>query len=771
MSLRRAGLLNLARELLVLGALAGALSCYPGVPETEQQPPRGPGGRGGGRGAGPGPLAEAPPAGLAPIVDSIPELAGLIDTVRAGRFDTGKMWTFEYPPLDYLRETYGFAPDSIWFRNVRLAALRIPGCSASFVSPNGLVLTNHHCAREAVAKVTRDGENLLRDGFFARTQAEERDVSEFQVDQLIAIRDVTEEVDRRLALAPASLRNQRREEIQVEIGERITEEFGGESAGAVVEIISLYSGARTSAYVFRRYENVKLVMAPELQIGFFGGDPDNFTYPRYNLDFAFFRVYDAQGNPLRSDPYFRWSTAGAREGDVTFLVGNPGSTSRLETLAQLLFRRDVSDRTLLDFVRRRGRIFQEFARANPQMVEPYDLENAIFDLSNSEKAYQGQIDGLYEPVILSRLRDREESLERAIAADSALAREYGGVFDRMAQLQQRRRQNRAGYTFIALGSTDYESSTLNRALLAYQYSNALRQAQPISVRNELRDQILAVPSKPARLDEELIQDRLQSFVDAYGATSPLGTAVLDGRSVEGAATFLRQSSVFADSARTAALISAATVPLDDPALRIVEAYVPLLGRFEQVRGQLDQQEITLAEQIGRARFAVYGTAVPPDATFSLRFADGVVSGYAYNGTVAPAHTSLFGLYERYAANTGRFTPPASSPWDLPARWQGPPAGLDLSTPLNFVSTSDIIGGNSGSPVINRDREVVGLAFDGNMESLPGSYIYLPERQRAVSVDVRGILHALDVVYDMDRIVSELTAGQPVPATGVGGARR
>jgi hypothetical protein len=751
--------------VLAASALVWAVACYPGV--QEGPPPNRPPANG--RGAGARPLEGEPPADLSPIVDSIPEglLAGL-DSVAAGRFDQGKMWTLEYPPLDYLRETYGFTPDSSFLRSLRLSALRIPGCSASFVSADGLVLTNHHCARDAVTEVTREGENLLRDGFFARTLAEERELEDFQADQLIAIVDASAEIDRRLAQAPASLRTQRREEISQEIGERIRTQYGGESAGTVVEMISLYSGARTSAYVFKRYHKVKLVMAPELQIGFFGGDPDNFTYPRYNLDFAFFRVYDEQGNPLRSDPYLQWSTTGVREGDLTFVVGNPGSTSRLETLAQLLFRRDVADKTVLDFVSRRARIFEAFAQENPQLVEQYDLDNIVFDLQNSEKAYRGQVEGLRDPVILARLRDREQKLAQAIQADSALKAEYGTVFERMAQLQQRRRQNARGYTFIALGSADYESSTLNRALMAYQYANALRQAQPITARNALRDQILAIRSKPAALDEELIQDRLQSFVDAYGANSELAVAALGGRSAEGAATYLRQSSVFADSARTAQVIESGTVPMDDPALLVVQAYIPLLGRFEQARGQIDEQENTIAEQIGRARFAVYGTAVPPDATFSLRLADGVVSGYAYNGTVAPPHTTLYGLYERFWANRPRYAPPETSPWDLPDRWENPPAELNLGTPLNFASTADITGGNSGSPVVNRNLEVVGVVFDGNMESLPGSYIYLPELQRSVSVDVRGILHVLDVMYDMDRIVAELTSGRIPPGTTTGG---
>jgi hypothetical protein len=686
-----------------------------------------------------------------------------LDTVKSDLFDQGKMWTFEYPPLDYLRQEYGFAPDSAWLRHARLSALRIPGCSASFVSPNGLVLTNHHCAREALTKVERPGENLGRDGFYAATLADERAVEDFHADQLIAIRDVSAEVDRRLALAPASSRQERREEISQEIGDRIRTEFGGEAADIVVEMIALWAGAKTSAYVFKRYENVRLVAAPELEIGFFGGDPDNFTYPRYNLDFAFFRVYGDDGNPLRTDPYFRWSTAGAAEGDLTFVIGNPGSTSRLETFAQLMFRRDVEDKAIYDFLTARLRTFREFAAANPSRVQELDLENTIFGLENSEKAYRGQLAGLRDPVILARLRHREDTLKKAIEADSTLRAQFGGIFNRMADVQARKRQIAAGYSFVALGSPDYESPTLNRALVAYQYLSALRQAQTISARLELRDQILAIGNKPAELDEALIQDRLQGFVDAYGADHAMVRNLLDGRSVEGAAAHVRQNSVFADSARTAQALASDATFADDAALDIVLAYFPTLARFEQMRGQLGSQEASLAEQIGRARHAVYGTRVPPDATFSLRLADGVVAGYPYNGTVAPSHTSLFGLYERYHANRDAYLgDPDASPWDLPERWRTPPADLDLATPVNFATTSDIIGGNSGSPVINRNLEVVGLVFDGNMESLPGSYIYLPETNRTVAVDVRGILEAMSAVYDLDRVVTELTTGQLGP---------
>jgi len=316
-----------------------------------------------------------------------PVLHGVdLDTVRAGRFDQGKMWTFEFPPVEYLSETYGIDPDSAWFARARLGALRIPSCSASFVSPDGLVLTNHHCARSFVTQVSEEGENLLDEGFYATDLADERAVEDFEADQLVELVDVTDEVSRALDGVAEDPRADARQEILDEMEARLLEERGGEDAGIVVEMVSLYNGGRTSAYVFRRYTHAKLVMAPELQIGFFGGDPDNFTYPRYNLDFSFFRIYDEEGVPLRSEHWFPVDDDGLQEGDAVFIVGNPGSTSRLQTVAELRFRRDVTDRALLEALRSRMEVLGAFIEDHPRIAEERDLRNTYFSLSNSEKA-------------------------------------------------------------------------------------------------------------------------------------------------------------------------------------------------------------------------------------------------------------------------------------------------------------------------------------------------------------------------------------------------
>jgi hypothetical protein len=519
-------------------------------------------------------------------------------------------------------------------------------------------------------------------------------------------------------------------------------------------MVSLYNGGRTSAYVFHRYENAKLVMAPEVQIGFFGGDPDNFTYPRYNLDFSFFRIYDEQGNPLESDHYFKVDPDGLHQGDPVFIVGNPGSTSRLQTVAELEFRRDVSDRSVLELLRSRMSVLKDYMESHPDVAKARDLENQYFGLSNSEKAYAGQIRGLEDPVIMARREDTQERFLKAMQADSSLSARYGGLIEKMADLQDQKRQQTEGFgAFLALTSDQMASATLYRALVAFQVMNVKQGGGPQDQLDTLMAELKRVPSQPAELDEGLMAARFRDFIHYYGEDAQFVQSILQGRSPEGAATVVRENSVLADSAGAIEAVENDQVQLTDPALQVVRGYLPPFIQFQQMVSGVFPQEEEVSAQLGRARFEVYGTDVPPDATFSLRIADGEVKGYDYNGTIAPWHTTLFGMYDRHYSFRDR------DEWALPSRWAPVPDGLDLATPLDFVSTADIIGGNSGSPVLDKDLEIVGVVFDGNIESLPGDYIYLPESNRAVAVDVRGVLAALDVVYDLDRLVLELRTGR------------
>ena len=716
--------------------------------------------------------ALAPPDIIQMAVPDVPDavetpLYGVdLDTVRAGEFDQGKMWTFEFPPADHIEETYGFRPDGAWFERARLGALRIPSCSASFVSPNGLVMTNHHCAREFVSQVSGDGETLLDDGFIAIDLNDERPVENFEADQLVEIVDVTDEVNAQLDALPAGDRGEAREALLEEIEARIVEERGGEDSGYEIEMISLYNGGRTSAYVFRRYTNAKLVMAPELQIGFFGGDPDNFTYPRYNLDFSFFRIYDDDGAPLSSDSYFPFDQDGLAEGDPIFIVGNPGSTHRLQTVAELEYRRDVSDRFLLETVRRRMEVLGAYIEANPETAEEFDLRNEYFGLSNTEKAYEGQVRGLEDPVIIAKRADNEAAFLAAINADPALQERYGGLIEQMAELQDlKRTQNGVVGAFSVFGNPYLDSSTLIRGFFGLQVISMVQGGAAEEEIESMLDNVRGAPQMPAELDAALMADRFADLVRHLGAEHPAVSALLAGRTPEAAAQQVFSMTELADSAGAVAALESGSASPGDGAIQAIIAFLPAFLELNTLFVDVGPREEAIAADLGRARFEIYGTDVPPDATFSLRIADGVVTGYEYNGTIAPVFTTLYGLYDRHYSHAGK------EDWALPDRWLDPPESLDLSTPLNFISTADIIGGNSGSPVLDRDLEIVGVVFDGNVESLTGDYIYLPERNRSITVDSRAILESLDEIFDFDRLVLELTSGELVETEAEADRRR
>jgi hypothetical protein len=711
------------------------------------------------------PTPSAEPAPSAEAADAAPEVAPAprptlvtppgLDTVTAGPFDNGKMWTFEYPPLEYFAEAYGFAPDSAWFARARLGALRIPNCSASFVSRHGLVMTNHHCARESITQVSRPGESLLDNGFYARSLAEERPVEDFYAEQLIAIVDVSEDILSALeGVTGDAERAAARDAAIEETGNRVAAQYGGEDSGILVETIGLWDGARYSAYVFLRYEDVRLVMAPHGKVAFFGGDPDNFTYPRYDVDMSFFRVYSEQGQPVQTDHFFSWNAEGVREGDAVFVIGNPGSTNRLQTVAQLEYRRDVQEKAVIDFTDSRATALQAYYDAYPDIGEELDLRNDIFSLQNSRKAYEGMWEGLHDPITMAKRRDSERHFHEALEADSVLTQRYGDLLDRMASIQQRKAEWQAELgAFFSLGNPDYESTLVLRAWSAFLYLIQRQRGAPEESLTDIKESIVALEDQPVELQHALLTERLRDFQAHLGGASATVMSIMGGRPPAEAADSLLSRSALADSARAAAALEAGTLTLSDPALQMVGAFIQRYANFQISMQDLEEQEEAVAMELGRARFDVYGTRFPPDATFSLRIADGVVRGYNYNGTIAPHFTTFYGMYDRFHSFG------SGSEWDLPEAWLDPPETFDLATPLNFVLTADIIGGNSGSPVVNSNLEAVGLIFDGNIESLPGDYIYDPSRNRAVAVDVRGMLEALDDIYDADRLVLELTTGR------------
>lgn len=676
-----------------------------------------------------------------------------LDTVRAGRFDFGKMWTFEYAPGDYFTETYGFEADDAWFERARLSVLRIPGCSASFVSPNGLVATNHHCVRGAIVRVTEEDESLLNDGFYATTLADERRIPNYYADNLIAVADVSDEVFAAIDQAAEADRGSVEEQTLDAIGARLKAQYSSPGDSIWVQMIPLYHGGRYSAYVFKRYTDVRLVVAAELQMGFFGGDADNFTYPRYDLDFAFLRIYDADGNPHQPQHYLGWPERGVEEGDVVFVIGNPGSTNRLRAVSQLEYQRDVQVPALLRFLSSRLDVLRRFSAAEPELAEAMGMVNRTFGLSNSLKASTGRLAALRDPVIMAKKKDSERQLVDSIRANPDLRARYGTLFQQFAEIQHAKREQGPYYgAFLALGNRAFSSATMRRAMAAHTYLQAQMGGAPADSVEALRERVLAVGDFPSLIEAGFLTVRFEDFERYFGPSDEIARAALRGQAPAVAAATLLEESVLGDSARAAAAVASGALTMNDPAVWLAAALMPVVDRARAARGQVSAPEDQLQSDLGRVRFEVYGRAIPPDGTFSPRITDGVVRGYEYNGTLAPPYTTFFGLYDRYRSHG------PDSEWDLPERWRTPPEGLDLSTPLNFCSTADTYGGNSGSPAVTPALELVGLNFDRNIEGLSRDFIYLPQRGRNVMVDVRAIHAALQYGYGADRIVVELTTG-------------
>ena len=683
------------------------------------------------------------------------------DTVTARRFDLGKMWTFDRPPADYFEEEYDFRPDPLWFDRARLGALRFADyCSASFVSPRGLIMTNHHCGRESIAAVSRSGEDLLENGFYAAAQEDERAVEDLYVDQLIQIEDVTGRVyaerpgrrpeESRSTDVAAQQRARRVEALQ----EQLTAEAQQRDSSLQVQVVELYDGGQYSAYTFRRYDDVRLVMAPELALGFFGGAADNFTFPRFTLDVSFFRAYDENGVPLRTQSYFSWNPAGTEAGDPVFVVGNPGSTDRLSTVSELEYARDYELPQRLEVLRRRAAILERYVEAQPDSAEAYDLRNAYFSLENSLKATKGELEGLRDPYLIARRRANQQQLEDSILAVDSLSSRYGSVIADINRLQRSKEvvARQAG-AFTAFTSPQVSSRVLTRGLYGYFYGLLQRQQAPQERLKEIREEALKIKDWPVEVEEAFIAARLDELRSTLGASDPTVRGVLRGQTPEQVAARLAQNSALTDSARFANLLSEGYLNSGDVSVPVVESIASLFLQFNEQQQGFAATEEDLNAQLARARFAVSDTTTPPDASFSLRIADGRVKGYAYNGTYTDPYTSFYGLYDHYYAYDQLAGLEA---WSLPATWTSPPASFDLSTPLNLVSTNDIAGGNSGSPLLDENLQIVGLIFDSNIEALPNTFLYRDEAARAISVDARGILEALQDIYDADRLVQELT---------------
>ena len=687
-----------------------------------------------------------------------------LDTVKAGKFDTGKMWTFDYPPLNYFQKEYNFRPNEEWLNKVRMSALRFANyCSASFVSADGLVMTNHHCGRESVAKVTKPGEDLFDNGFYAKTLADERPVPGLYVDQLVLIKDVTNEIQAAIDKGKTpeeKVANQKKEMKDLEKQEK-------KETGLRIQIVTLYNGGKYSLYGYKRYTDVRLVFSPEASLGYFGGDYDNFTYPRYDLDCNFFRVYE-NGKPLQTKNYFHWSPNGAEPGEPVFVVGNPGHTDRLKTVAQLEYMRDVQYPRTLDLLNELVNIYTKEIDNHPERKD--ELQNRLFGLSNSLKAYTGMLKGLRDPILMQKKIDFERKFQEAVHSNPDLNSKYGDLWSKIADTQNQLRGISDEYFALNLNpflSSQYFIEAQDVVDLANQLKLPEDQRESSYKGTDLDSTINGLI--PEHLTSDLNKDLLKDQVNrlySYLSDKSVVQKITGGNTGNDAVNYMVNNSVLNNLDSLKALIKEgpdAILNSNDPFIYFIVHTKATKADLQNKISQITSQGQTYSQGLGRALFEVYGTSIPPDATFTLRISDGVVKGFPYNGTIAPPFTTFYGLYNRYYSFSKKY------PWNLPKRWQNPPSDFSLETPMDFVSTNDIIGGNSGSPVINEKAHIVGLAFDGNIQSLPGNFIFTTDENRCVAVHSAGMMEAIKDMYKATRLSDELKTGQIVPEDTTGSA--
>ena len=670
------------------------------------------------------------------------------------RADEG-MWTFNNVPRAEIKKKYGFDVTDEWLKKVQLASVRFnSGGSGSFVSPNGLVLTNYHIVEDFVTEVSTPEKDLAKEGFVARTRADEIKVTSLELNVLMSIEDVTSRVNAavKAGMSDGDAFTARRAEISAIEGEST------KATGLRSDVVTLYQGGQYNLYRYKKYTDVRLVFVPEFQAAFFGGDPDNFNFPRFNIDMALVRVYE-NNQPVHPPSYFKWS-AGAKENELVFVIGHPGSTSRLDTVAHLEDLRDNAIPIILRLLERREAMLKKYMAMGEEQNRR--AQNELNSVQNSLKVYRGQIAGLKDKALMDRKMKDEATLRKSIAANPERQKMYGDAWDSIAKahqtypsyIRERRIFDQAGGFNTTLFSF---ARTLVRLATESAKPNADRLPEFTDARRASLELGLYSPA-PIHDDFEKLKlaDSLGFMVELLGADNALVKQILNGKTPEVRANELIDGTKLKDVAFRKELaaggskaIEASTDPMIVLARTIDARARELRKRFES---EVTGVERTNYSKIARARFDTEGTKLYPDATFTLRLSYGTVKGYMENGKKVAPFTTLGGLYDRSAGFKSEF------PYNLPPRWLEKKSAVNLSAQFNFVSTNDIIGGNSGSPTINKEGELVGLIFDGNIQSLVGDFIYDESVNRAISVDVRAMQEVLRKVFDANEIADELTKG-------------
>jgi hypothetical protein len=667
------------------------------------------------------------------------------------------MWLFNNPPREYLKKKYGFDVTPEWLEHVQKASVRFnSGGSGSFVSPDGLVMTNHHVGADCLQKISDAKHNYLRDGFHARTRAEEHKCTDLELNVLMSIEDVTARV--KAAVKPGMTPEQAFAARRAVMAEIEKESF--DKTGLRSDVITLYQGGLYHLYRFKKYTDVRLVFAPEQQIAFFGGDPDNFEYPRYDLDVCFFRVYE-NGKPAQIEHYLQWSKAGAKDGELVFVSGHPGHTNRLATLAELAYLRDVGYPFLLQRLNRLEVLLLAFSARNDENAR--QARELLFGVQNSRKARVGGLAALLDPQLMARKKEQENKLRAKANADESL-KDARDAWDRIAAAQKVRAANIRKYTLLEGGrggAAGFHSELFDIARTLLRAAD--EKAKPNSKRlREFRDsnleslefQLFSEAPLYDNFEKVKLADGLTFLATELGADHPLVKKALNGKSPAERAYELISGTKLKDVKLRKKLYKGgkeALATVHDPMLELARLVDPEARKVRKImESEVEEVQRQAYAEIAKVKFALEGASTYPDATFTLRLSFGQVKGYEEDGKHVPFETTFAGLYKHSAEHHNR------EPFNLPPRWIDKKDRLNLKVPLNFVCTADIIGGNSGSPVLNRRAEVVGLIFDGNIQSLALDFAYSDEQARAVAVHSAGIIEALRKVYDADALADELT---------------
>jgi hypothetical protein len=659
------------------------------------------------------------------------------------------MWTFDNPPSKLLQQKYGFTPTKAWLDHVRLSSVRLnDGGSGSFVSADGLLLTNHHVARGQLQKNSTPEHDYIANGFYAATEADEIKSPDLEVNVLESMEDVTKRVQGsvKAGMSDAEALKARNSEITA------IENESTKATGLRSDVVSLYQGGEYWLYCYKKYNDVRIVFAPEQQTAFFGGDPDNFTYPRYDLDMAIFRVYE-NGKPLHTDNYLKWNAKGAAEDELVFVSGHPGSTQRDDTVAQLTLERDLIEPTVLRLLRHRVAVLKAYSAQGPEQAR--QAATLIFSLENGRKAYEGRLDGLRDKEVFGKKVSDEADFRAKVKANGAWEKEFGGAWgeiERVVAIQEpmikpnffrRTDSTLAGYAG-ALVRYAAEMKKPDGERLAGFHESQL---------DSLKYTLLSPAPVYPGLEIARMTGSLQQALEELGPNDEWVKIVLGGKSPADAAHDYITNTKLGDPAVRKQLLEggdAAIQASTDPLIALSRNLDPLSRAIQK---KLDEQVTApgtkAGENIGKARFQVYGKDRYPDATFTLRLSYGTATGYAMNGTKAPYKTTFYGLFDRSASFDDK------EPFELPKRYVDGKDKLDLTTPLDFVMTCDIIGGNSGSPVINKNAELVGLIFDGNIESLAGDFVYDGTKNRAVAVHSAAMIEGLRKLYGAGKLADEL----------------